>query len=315
MSNQYNLSENDFKIKCEELDLIYIGSYKKEKRGTMIQFQCPRHFNKGIQEKPWSAFRKQKRGCIYCYGRGKTTEEVAKEVKNKDVELISEYVGNEKPITCKCRKCGNIWTTLPKTLVTNGAGCPKCGKAKAIKGETKSQEKFEEEMYEVNPYIEIRGKYKNTHTKILCHCHLCNTDWYGYPANLLNLSAGCPGCNASTGEQAMYTALKRIGIPFISQHTIPECKYERHLKFDAFDIKDNIAFEFNGEQHYRPVDFAGKGDEWARDHFDITKKRDDAKYQYCDDHDIKMIIAPYWERNNIENYLRQKLKELNLQIA
>ncbi len=74
-------------------------------------------------------------------------------------------------------------------------------KKKAIKGETKSQEQFVFELKNVNPDIIVLGDYVNTHTKIKCKCNICGTIWYGYPANLLNSSAGCLGCNISNGEK------------------------------------------------------------------------------------------------------------------
>lgn len=226
------------------------------------------------------------------------------------MQLISEYIGNEKPITCKCKKCGNIWTTLPKTLITNGAGCPICGKAKASLSERKTHNQFVEELEEVNPNIEVLGSYTGTHRKIKCRCKLDNTIWYGYPANLLNKSAGCPTCNISNGEREMISILEKLNIKYVQQYSIPGCIYERKLKFDAFDIENIVAFEYNGEQHYRPVDFASKGEKWANQQFELTKNRDAAKIEYCKNHKIPIIIIPYWEKDNMESFIIEKINNL-----
>ena len=150
-------TEQDYIKKCNEFNVEYIGNHKEKKLGTVIDFICKKHRDKGIQSVDWSHFRTYKYGCRYCSGRGKTTQDIVPLIKNKDVQLISEYIGNEKPITCKCKKCGNIWTTLPKTLITNGAGCPICGKAKASLSERKTHNQFVEELEEVNPNIEVLG--------------------------------------------------------------------------------------------------------------------------------------------------------------
>lgn len=317
MANQFSkkYTEQDYKEKCESLNLEYIGYHREKKKGTIIHFICPIHKDKGIQEKDWSHFRTYTYGCSYCSGRGKTTEEIQSIVKNKDVEIISEYKGNEKPISCKCRKCGNMWTTLPKTLITNGAGCPICGRRKANRSEMKSHEQFVKEISVVNPNIEIIGEYIGAHKKIKCKCKIDGTIWYGYPSNLLNRSAGCPTCNTSRGENKMIKTLEKIGIIYIRQHSFSDCVYISKLKFDAFDIINNIAFEYNGEQHYYPVDFAGKGSDWALEQFELTRKRDVAKINYCNKNNIPMIIIPYWEIDNMENYILNKLKELQLKIA
>lgn len=305
-------TEEDYKEKCLSMGLEYVGYHKAPKLGTMIDFICPKHRDKGMQSKDWSHFRTYTYGCSYCSGRGKTNKDIIPLIKNKDVELISEYKGNEKPIDCKCKKCGNEWTTLPKVLITNGSGCPICGRIKAVKAETKTKEQFVEDLFKVNPHIEVIGDYVNTHTKTKCRCKIDGVEWYGYPANLLNGSAGCPYCNISVSERKLLDILIKLDINFIPQHTIEDCKHILNLKFDAFDIDNNIAFEYNGEQHYRPVDFAGKGQEWAELEFEKVKKRDNAKREYCKNNNIPIITIPYWEKNNMECFILEKLKELKI---
>lgn len=312
MGTRVKYTENDYIEKCKSIGLEYIGNHKEQKLGTVIDFICLKHRNKGVQSKDWSHLKTYVYGCSYCSGRGKTNEDIIPLIKNKDVELISQYQGNEKPIKCKCNECGNEWVTLPKVLITNGSGCPRCGKEKAAKSEAKTKEQFIKDLKDVNPFIEVIGEYINTHTKIECKCKIDGTVWFAYPANLLNCSAGCPCCNMSVGERKLLEVLTKLNINFIPQHTIKDCKFILNLKFDAFDINNNIAFEYNGEQHYHPIDFAGRGKEWAEQEFEKTIKRDNAKIEYCKNNNIPIIIIPYWERNNMENYILEKLKEIKL---
>ena len=69
----------------------------------------------------------------------------------------------------------------------------------------------------------------------------------------------------------------------------------------------NIAIEFDGEDHYMPIDRASKGKEWAEEQFQLRKIKDNIKTQYCEDNNIKLIRIPYWEFNNIETILNKKL--------
>lgn len=310
MGTKIKYTENDYIEKCISIGLEYIGNHKEQKLGTMIDFICPKHRDKGIQSKDWSHFKTYTFGCSYCSGRGKTNNDIIPLIKNKDVELISQYCGNEKPIECRCKKCGNEWITLPKVLITNGSGCPKCGKEKAIKAETKTKEQFVKDLEKANPFIEVIGEYVNTHTKIKCKCKIDGVIWFAYPANLLNGSAGCPYCTISISERKLLDILTKLKINFIPQHTIKDCKFILNLKFDAFDIDNNIAFEYNGEQHYRPIDFAGKGEEWANKEFEKTISRDKAKIEYCKNNNIPIIVVPYWEKDNMENYILNELDKL-----
>ena len=310
MKNKY--TENDYINRCSELGMKYIGIHKEKKKGTMIEFICPNHENKGVQSCDWSHFRVSSKGCPYCAGRYKTTEEVQKEVFNKSVILISEYLGNEKPITCFCKDCENIWVTQPKVLVTNKSGCPKCGKEKAIKGETKTLEQFKKELKEINPSLKVIGKYVNTHTKIKCLCTNCNHDFESYPSNLLNRTSGCPRCNMSNSERMMLQTLDDLNIHYFPQYSINDCKFVKALKFDAFDVENNIAFEYNGEQHYYPIDFGGKGEEYAQELFKLTCDRDKAKQNYCESHHIPLIIIPYWEKENMKLYIKSEIERMGL---
>lgn len=317
MPNQYSkkYTELDYINKCNELNLKYISNHKEKKKGTIINFICNKHQNKGIQSKDWSHFKMYTYGCSYCSGRNKTNEDIIPLIKNKNVILISKYNGNEKPIKCKCKECDNEWTTLPKTLITNGSGCPICEKKKAINNETKSLSQFIEELNIVNKDIEVIGNHINTHTKIKCKCHVCDTIWDAYPANLLNKSAGCPGCNISIGEKMLLDILKELGISYIPQYSTPDCILKKPLRFDAFDIANKIAFEYNGEQHYYPVDFAGNGEEWAKSNFRIIEERDKLKKEYCEKNNIPLIIIPYWKKEDMKNIIISKIKELNIKTA
>ena len=50
-----------------------------------------------------------------------------------------------------------------------------------------------------------------------------------------------------------------------------------------------IAIECQGEQHFLPIDFAGKGKEWAKYQLLENKKRDELKKELCEKNGIKLI--------------------------
>ena len=58
----------------------------------------------------------------------------------------------------------------------------------------KTHEEFIGEMINVNPNIEIVGKYKKHDSKIDCECIVCGNTWSSKPNNLLN-GRGCPKCS------------------------------------------------------------------------------------------------------------------------
>ena len=68
----------------------------------------------------------------------------------------------------------------------------------------------------------------------------------------------------------------------------------------------NILIEYDGQQHFKPVSF-GNDEEKAISEFKQRQINDDIKTQYCKSNDIELIRIPYWEYENIEEILKQKL--------
>lgn len=301
-------TESDYINKCNDLSLEYLGHHSGGHKGTMIDFICPIHREKGIQSKDWSHFRTYTIGCSYCTGRGKTTEEIQNIVSSLNVKLLSEYKGNEKPIDCECTICGNKWTTLPKVMLTNKSACPKCGREKANHHEMKNHDDFVLQLKEINPFIEIIGEYQGTHNWIKCKCSDCGKIFDGMPSRLLRNESGCLYCNLSGGEVKLLTTLDKLNINYERQYSFKDCRNILPLKFDAFDVDNNIGFEYNGEQHYYPIKMKSKTYD-SQKSFEQTQIRDKIKYNYCKDNNIPLIIVPYWERNDIENYLINEFKE------
>ena len=68
------------------------------------------------------------------------------------------------------------------------------------------------------------------------------------------------------------------------------------LPFDFYLPDYNTCIEYQGEQHYRAIDYFGGEDEFL-----IRKKHDEIKSEYCKQHKINLIIIPY--NKNVKNEL------------
>ncbi len=57
----------------------------------------------------------------------KTHEEFTKEMKNvnPNISILTDYIGSQIKVDCKCDICGNRWSAKPSNLL-QGKGCPKC---------------------------------------------------------------------------------------------------------------------------------------------------------------------------------------------
>jgi hypothetical protein len=132
------------------------------------------------------------------------------------------------------------------------------------------------------------------------------------------MNSGCPCCNVSKGEEAIRNLLIDLKIPFRAENTFPDRKFDKNNALrDDFAIlnseKQVIAtIEYNGEQHYRPLDFSGHNPERATIEFKKIQARDKTKTKYLQEHNIPQLIIPYWEFNNIEKIVLDFLHTLDI---
>lgn len=255
-------------------------------------------------------------GCKICGykkiwdSRGRiTTENFISRMKeiNNNIEIISEYQGTHILIKCKCKIDNTEWESYPANLLNRSAGCPTCTVRHMREIEGLSHNEFVKRLRKTNKNIEVLEEYQNANIKLNFKCKIHDYVFKTSPRTFLYKSGkGCPYCNQSMGEQKMVSILEQQGFNIQQQYTFNDCRYINKLKFDAYDIENNIAYEYQGQQHYYPIDFAGKGNEWAKDNFDINTKRDLRKVEYCKNNNIPLIRIPYWEYDNMEEFLKKE---------
>ncbi len=74
------------------------------------------------------------------------------------------------------------------------------------------------------------------------------------------------------------------------------------LELDAFCPELNLAFEYQGKQHYTPIEAWG-----GQEAFDQLKERDKRKKELCQQHGIKLIEVAYYELLTEQN-IRDKIE-------
>ena len=91
------------------------------------------------------------------------------------------------------------------------------------------------------------------------------------------------------------------------EYRFNDCRGKKYpLPFDFAVFKNgNLIFliEYDGEQHFKPINFKGVSDEKALISHQLTKNNDLIKNEYCKNKNIKLIRIPYYEYNNIFNIL------------
>jgi len=105
--------------------------------------------------------------------------------------------------------------------------------------------------------------------------------------------SGCPDCSRFKQEKECREILeKRIGLPFpkIRHGQIRNPITDRSLELDCYNSRENLALEFQGEQHYNYSDFFHRGDP---ENLKRQQERDEIKRSECERLKIKLIVVPY----------------------
>ena len=142
------------------------------------------------------------------------------------------------------------------------------------------------------PLTNTAIEYKNMNTKVEIICNKCGRHFKQKPNNHINIKQGCPFCLQSKLECEVDEILKNKDIVFEKQKRF---SWLGKQSLDFYLPEYNLAIECQGEQHYEPVDFAGKGKKWATNNLNATQKRDKLKKKLCENNGVKIL---YYSKNN-----------------
>jgi hypothetical protein len=217
--------------------------------------------------------------------------------------VLGEYDGNMKHLLMK-HKCGYEWMITPSNIL-HGYGCPECATQRKKVIFNKTQEKFEQEVERIGyGEYEVIGNYITNGKKISIRHKICGRIYDVLPGNFLR-GDRCSYCHdSSNGERKIHEFFKRKKIKIIKNYSFQDCRRKNPLSFDVafYNNGQLILIEYNGEQHYFPVEFFG-----GEKKFKQQQENDEIKRKYCECHNILLIIIPYWEYKNIEKILESLL--------
>ncbi len=303
---------------CEQHDLIVKNIFLKDGQ-THVSFICKKHESYGEQVLPWWRLKNSSHWCRFCSGRGLSDSDYKRIVAklHPDIKVLGEYTRYDKRIRCHCKTCGHEWSTRAGQLKSNRLrGCPECGKVKSGLSKRRTQEEIEASVAESNPNLLVIGEYTGYHEPIRCKCLVHGTEFSANVCNIINGTATCPDCGEGIGksESTVIEQLKQFGFQVLPHHKFDDCRYKKVLEFDAYLPECNTVVEYDGEQHYGPVDYFASSHSEAVSNYEVDKIRDKIKDDYCASNGIAMIRIPYWERKNIHDFLVYKFDELGITI-
>lgn len=210
-----------------------------------------------------------------------------------------KYINSHQKVEIMCKKHGSF-LICPKEHINQKQGCPKCGKIsmsnklrKDIKILLNQFNNLNGDLYD---YSNVNYVNNNQKIDIICKKHGL---FKQSPKSHLR-GDGCPKCKSSKGERNIMYFLEKNNIDYIYQKTYYDCisTIGNKLKFDFYLPDYNICVEYDGEQHFKPIDYFG-----GVESFNRQRERDITKNNYCLENNIKLIRLSFKDYDKIENIL------------
>jgi hypothetical protein len=244
-----------------------------------------------------------KNGCSKCgnevRGNILTKDEVdvintLKEVyKNNDRIIFDNiiYVNNYTPLEIVCKIHGKFKILFDSAK--KGQGCKYCNKDKSI---LDAKLNFLEQAKNVWGDI-----FDYSNIEFLTMNKSINIEYKGkiykqLPNN--HLKGHSPIKNKSNGEIKIENILIQKGIIYEKQKTFEGLTNKIKLRFDFYIPDKNLCIEYNGIQHYKPIDYLG-GDV----RFINQQENDNIKREFCRNNNISLLEISYLEFKKIDNLL------------
>ena len=241
--------------------------------------------------------------CKHCSST-KTNDIFINELKenNPNITPFDSYISDRDKLRVKCDICQHEWYARPTHLL-RGHGCPKCSHKNLGFSKRKTQDEFEYELQINNPTVKCLGKYRGRTKPVTVKSMICGHVWEAIPNNLIFGQSGCPICKMSKGEKFIYYFLKKNKKNFIWQKEFDGLigVNNGNLSYDFYLPEYNLLIEYQGQYHDGTA-FGQTEEEYAK-----QQEHDKRKREYAMNNNIELFEIWYWDYDNIEQILREKL--------
>lgn len=267
----FEKSTGPVKIKCNKCNNIY--SYKT---GTSLYNKRRKHF------------------CPLC--NTKTIKKLYDICKNENIEILEYGKKTTDTWILQCKKCEQKFSIIPDNWLLNK--CPNCGHNKKMIS-IKDRQKEIDNIFGKNEYLILSNEPTSFNFIIKHKCgYIRKTQYSAFIRN-----PKCPLCNKkiSKGELSILEYLNKNNIAYETQVKMGNTRQT----FD-FLVNNKIVIEYNGEQHYKPINIFG-----GEERFKQQTIYDENKKDFCLKNNLILLIISYKDYNNIETILDNFFKKLN----
>ena len=244
MRKKLTNDEIDKRLKESNRDIVRIDNYPG-KNSIKIKWKCL------LDEHIWEASTANilnNKGCPKCSGNLPiSNEEIDMRLDGRKIQRLSNYPGKVSiKMKWKCLLDEHTWEATANDICY-GKGCPKCAENIKLTNEEIDKRLQSRSIVRISEYPgrnNIKMKWK---------CLIDGDEWWAPATNIFykKCPSGCPKCKRKS-EHRVEEIIKEMNVVYIKQYNL----FDRY-KVDFFIPSKNIVVEYNGEQHYKVVNFCG----------------------------------------------------------
>ena len=230
-------------------------------------------------------------------------EEIRSFVESKGGTLLTDkYTGTKQYLHLQCSK-GHQWKSKWCYVNTQGNWCSIC-----------SGKKIDNPILKIQKHAKSKGgilvsdTYRSNRTKMSFVCanqHEFEASWF----SVGTMNSWCPYCSIWKTEEYCRKVFEEIfsvrfektrSLDFLSI-TNKNGKNTR-IELDGYSKELSIAFEYNGEQHYKQI---GRFS---------TPLYDDLKISLCEENNVKLFVIPYTAISSLKKEIKKQAADLGIDL-
>jgi len=233
-------------------------------------------------------------------------------VKN-GVCLSTEYQGLYGHLNWQCKE-GHVWKASYHNVVNRGQWCSKCSARKANSNRLPKWTTIKKTARDKGGMLLSRPEeYVNSNSKLKWQCNEGHV-WNASYGSIKHTGTWCPYCKSGYRENLVrflfenYTGLK---FPKTRPRWLLNPITERQLELDGYNEKHNIAFEYNGLQHYKQNNHFHKNNS-----LEVQKYRDHIKKNLCEQQGVELCNISYrMTDEEIKEYVKVWIESKGLSVV
>lgn len=226
--------------------------------------------------------------------------------------------GSEKYIDIICPECGYEDNIRISNLSRFGFSCNGCyekkyGHKRVPYGywNKDTMQQYLEENYDGYKLLDIQTPNNDSCRYLKAFIKCSNENHPPYWAYWKNITSGytCLLCyvedSMSKGERKAESIFQKYNYIYEPQKRFDDCRDKYTLPFDFYLPDYNLVVEIMGEQHEHPIDYFG-----GEESFQKCIQHDKIKRDYLMSHDIHVLDIWYYEFDNMENLILNKIQQI-----